>query len=316
MSHALSSDEHTAVDPAWSIDLATALGVGLDEVVQNGQIASITLCSTPLQRQAYWSFLQTQHAGERTIFEAHPRAATFLARLDGQMVGALALLPDSPLGLPLPEIFLTALARLRSEGRQLALIDPLVIPAELPPRIAGLVLRGLLRLALLAARRLDGRSDVLVRCEPHYARFFAQALLFSVESDHPATAETPAQTLLRLDLDLCPSEWLRLYGDGPWSPYGLYIRPTAQTARVIDWLRSRRQPPSINDLVATWINPRDGAIPLDHTSLASLCRLYPGLSEHLIVAQREESGTVRPERAVGTGPFPRIRTPMPWKVIP
>ena len=310
MSHALSSDEHTALDPVWSIDLATALGVGLEEVVQDGQIATITLCSTPLHRRAYWSFLETQHAGERTLFEAHPRAATLLAHLDGQTVGALALLPDSPLGLPLPEVFLPTLARLRSEGRQLALIDPLVIPAELPPRIAGLVLRGLLRLALLAARRLDGRSDVLVRCEPRYARFFAQALLFTVESDLPTTADAPAQTLLRLDLDLCPSEWLRLYGDGAWSPYGLYIRPTVQTARLIDWLR-RRPPPSIQELVATWVNPCDDSPALDRASLVRLCRLYPGLSEHLIAAHRPDAQTARPERAAGTGPFPRIRTPLP-----
>jgi hypothetical protein len=303
--------ESGALEPVRSIDLATALGVGIEEAAQDGQIATVALCSGPIHRRAYWAFLEDQGISGRTVHEAHPQAAAFIAHLDGQPVGAAALLPDSPLGLPLPDGFQPTLTRLRREGRQLALLDPLVIPAELPARGAGLVMRALLRLALLTARRLDGRSDILVRCEPRYARFFAQVLLFAVEADVPATPDgAPAQLLLRLDLDLCPGEWLRLYGDGAWAPYRLYVKPSLQAARVVEWLRRHRQAPSFNELVNTWIDPVDGTEPLDRDSLAGLCRLHPGLSEHLAV-HRSGTGTGRLARAPGTGPIPRIRTPLP-----
>lgn len=297
-------------EPLHALDLASVLGVGIEEAVIDGRLATVALCSEALRRRAYWAFLAGQDAGGRSLHEAHPQAATFLAQLEGEPVGAAALIPDSALGLPLPDGFQATVTRLRREGRMLALLDPLVIPAGLAAHAAGLVLRALLRLAILTARRLDGRSDFLVRCEPRHARFFAQALLFTVEAAIPAVDDAPAQVLLRLDLDLCPGDWLRLYGDGAWSPYGLYIRPTPQSARVLGWLRRNRQPPGFRELIASWIDPVDGTPPLDRASLAALCRLHPGLGGQL-AARGAGGGAGRPERAVGTGPIPRIRTPLP-----
>ncbi|MBN8524715.1 MAG: hypothetical protein J0M02_05195 [Planctomycetes bacterium] len=305
--------DNDALEPIRTIDLASALGAGVEEATLAGRIATIGMCTGVLQRHAYWSFLDDQGFPGRHVHEAHPQAVAFLAHLDGRPVGAAALIPDSPLGLPLPEAFQPTIARLRRDGRQMALLDPLVIPAELDARAAGLFMRALLRLAILTARRLDGRSDILVRCEPRFARFFAQVLLFTTDAEEPSAANgAPAQILLRLDLDLCPGEWLRLYGDGAWSPYGLHIRPSPQATRVIEWLRRHRQPPSFHELVTTWIDPRDGSPPLDYDSFHRLRRLYPGLAEHLAIHHADPDGA-RPARAAGTGPIPRIRTPLPWR---
>jgi hypothetical protein len=302
--------EGDATQPLRSIDLATALGVGIEDAAQDGDIATVSLCQSVGQRRAYWRFLDEQGIQARTVHEAHPRATAMMVHLDARPVGAAALLPDSALGLPLPASLQPVIARLRRDGRQMALLDPLVIPSEMPARGAGLVLRSLLRLALLAARRLDGRSDVLVRCESRYARFFAQVLLFSIEAEQPSQPDgTPAQMLLRLDLDLCAAAWMKLYGDSTWSPYSLYVKPTAQAARVCEWMRRQRQAPSLNDVVSCWIHPED-AEPADPGTIRALCRLIPGLSEHLACRQIDGTGPTSRNRC-GTGPVPRIRTPLP-----
>lgn len=269
------SSETGLADPAQPIDLATALGVGIEDAAQDGVLATVAVCSAPPHRLAYRAFLAERGLGERSVHEAHPQAVGFLVRNAGQPIGAAGLLPDSRLGLPIPEGFMPAVEGLRRAGRQLALLHPLVIPPTLSPRTAGLVLRTLFRLCVLTARRLDGRTDLLVYCEPHHARFFAQVLLFTIE------AEAPGQILLRLDLDLCPGEWLRLYGDGAWSPYTLYARPSQQATRIVEWLRRQRQPPGLGEVVSGWIAARDGTPPAGQAELRALQRLYPGLAEHL-----------------------------------
>ncbi len=301
---------HNALEPlrtprqAQRLDLATALGLGIDQVGPAGSSISLALCADLAERQDYWAFLAAQGLPGRSVLEAHPRALSLLARRGGTPIGAAALLPVGAAGPPMPEPFRQVIDRLQRAGRILAALDPVVIAPEQDPQDAGLALRAMLRLAFLAARRLDGLSDLLVRSEPRYARFFSQVLLFAVEAEAAPEGDVPAQVLLRLDLDLCPGEYLRLYGEGTWSPYALYVRPNPQSARVLAWLRARRQPPSPADLLHGWIRPVDGSPPADSEALAALRHIHP----HPFL------DTASAPRQPGTGPIPRIRTPLPFDV--
>lgn len=287
--------------PAPRLDLATALGVGLDAVGGAGARIAVEVCATLAQRRAYWAFLAGQGLPGRCPLEAHPHALSLLARCDGEPVAAAALLPLAEAQPPMPDGLAAAVAGLRRQGRLLSALDPVAVDPRCDAQEAGLALRALLRLAFLAARRLDGFSDLLVRSEPRYARFFAQVLLFAVEAEVAEEGGQPAQVLLRLDLDLCPGEWLRLYGDGPWSPYSLHVRPGPQTTRLLSWLRTQRAAPHAGDLLRGWIAPDDGAPVLDADGLALLRRLHP----HAVPA------SARAGRRPGTAAMPRIRTPLP-----
>lgn len=285
------------LDQQRTIDLATALGVGIEDAVHDGLLAAIEVCGDPRSRQAFRRFLDARGRSLRGAHAWHPDAAAFLVHLGDAAVAAAALLPDARLGLPVPPEFEPPLAGLRRQGRRLALLHPLVPPDGLPARIAGLILRALFRLALLAAKRLDGRTDILAVCPPEYARFFAQVLLFSVEAELPPGEAAPGRVLLRLDLDLCPGEWLRLYGDGAWSPYTLYARPTAQAARIVAWLDEQRRPPAPSEVAAAWFGPGDGPPQADEATRRALLRWYPGLAEHIAEPRRD-----------GTGPAARAAT--------
>lgn len=298
------STEVGGAEPDRPLDLATALGVGIEEAAEDGDIPTVAVCGSPAERAAYRAFLGGHGRMGRCASEAHPQAVAFLVRRRGQGIAAAGLLPDSRLGLPLSAGFATAVDGMRRNGRQIALLAPLVVPSGLSARISGLVLRTLFRLAVLAARRLDGRTDLLVRCEPRYARFFAQVLLFTAIAEVPADATGPGEVLLRLDLDLCPAEWLRLYGQGPWSPFSLYAEPTPQSRRVLEWLRRQRRPPEPDEIIAGWIAPAAGSAPLDTDTLRILQRLHPGLAERMagrsgpgIRVPPPEAGVLRISRA-------------------
>jgi hypothetical protein len=297
-----------SLDQPQRIDLASALGVGLEEATGFDGPITITVCNDLATRCAYWAYIASQGAPGRNIQEAHPRAAILLAMHGDTPVGAAALIPDSPLGLPMPDGFTPTITRLRKDGKLIAVLDPLLISPDLEPRQAGLVLRGMLRLALLYARRVDGLSDLLLRCEARYARFFAQVLLFTVESELPPIGGAPAQILLRLDLDLCPGEYMRLYGDTTWSPYTMYTKASPRVAPLLHWLRCRRTPPTCTDLLHGWIlSASDDAGP-DPEQFAALCRFYPALAQHPGLPRHRPPSAHR----AGTGPIPRIRTPLPW----
>lgn len=290
-----------AAPPSSRLDLATALGVGLEAVGAAGGRIALEACTSLAQRGDYWSFLAEQGLPGRCALESHPDALCLLARRDGEPVAAAALLPLGEAEPAMPAAFRAAIDGLRRQGRLLAALDPVVVAPEQDAQEAGLALRALLRLAILAARRLDGRSDLLLRSEPRYARFFTQVLLFATVAEEPARDGQPAQLLLRLDLDLCPGEWLRVYGDGPWSPYSLHIRPGAQSARLLAWLRAQRRAPTPAELLHGWIRPADGLPLPDDGELAVLRRIH----RHAVPAGT--TGVRRP----GTGALPRIRTPLP-----
>lgn len=291
------------------IDLATALGMAPEEIGLHPGATTITICNDRLWRQRYWAFLAQHGLGGRTLQEAHPRALLLLAHDGIEDLGAAALIPDSRLGLALPPQIMPTIEGLRRDGRTLALLDPLVAVSTPPNAMAGLVLRALLRVLILAARRIDGVTDLLVHCEPRYARFFCQALLFQVACTIPDTPEAKGHQLLRLDLDLCGGDYVQRYGDNLWSPYTRYIKPSIAANRLIHWLVARRTPPAPEDIVDGWLTSAQES-QVDAAGVLALQQLYPGL-EHLM---RSSPGSLQPTtvRHVGTGPIPRIRTPLPW----
>src|SRR5262245_15291207 len=63
-----------------------------------------------------------------SLYNALPKTRVFVARTrDGEVVATMTLIADSPLGLPMDEIYADELRRLRDDGRDLAEVSGLAI---------------------------------------------------------------------------------------------------------------------------------------------------------------------------------------------
>lgn len=66
-----------------------------------------------------------------SIYNAIPQTTTFVAVIDSEVIATATVIPDSPLGLPMDEIYYSELTQLRKENKKLCEVSMLASDTEL-----------------------------------------------------------------------------------------------------------------------------------------------------------------------------------------
>jgi len=143
-----------------------------------------------------------------SVFNAFPTTVTFVAVLRGEhIVATISLIPDSPIGLPMDEIYHEEAQRLRDAGRELAEVTMLA-DRRLEIR------RSLPMLLLMMKRVFDyatlilNANDLCITINPRHETYYERYLLFrhlGGLKTYPSVRNNPALAK-RLNLDTVRSE--------------------------------------------------------------------------------------------------------------
>lgn len=138
-----------------------------------------------------------------TPHDADADTLTLLAEdAHGRAAGTMTLYFDGPRGLPCDAIFRGELDALRATGRRPVEVARLAIAPE--HRQAQLLLRRLINLNFIYAKRVKGFDDFVIEVNPRHVAFYRRFLKFEQlgpERPCPRVEGAPA-VLLRLDLDV------------------------------------------------------------------------------------------------------------------
>ncbi|NPV04822.1 MAG: hypothetical protein HPY67_08830 [Syntrophaceae bacterium] len=181
----------------------------------------------------------------------HPGTTIFLAEKKGRLAGSVAVMPDSPLGLPTDRIFPEPLAELRRAGRRLCEIASLVVTEEpgvgVPPELA----MHLYRLAHLTAVRVLGCTDIVATVMARHRDFYARFLLFDEVSPETRISPKTGEPVLyaRLNLETMEARYRERYAGakGRRNLYRWFFQNADEPATV-EWLRSGRRPMTAEEL--------------------------------------------------------------------
>ena len=110
-----------------------------------------------------------------TKYDALPGTVTFLVEHDGEPVGALTALSDSPAGLAADSLYKEELDGLRNRGCRLA--EVISFGAKCESRDVR-VLAMLFNAIYLYAYRVANLTDLVMTMTPQHERFYRRALLF------------------------------------------------------------------------------------------------------------------------------------------
>jgi hypothetical protein len=116
-----------------------------------------------------------------TIFNALPTTRTFVAVKAESVVSCLTLIPDSPLGLPMDEIYRDELEGLRRSGRRIAEVSGLATDRSVCE--AGCTILLNLVKCLYAQALASGIDDICIAVNPCHKRFYETGLGFCVLGD-------------------------------------------------------------------------------------------------------------------------------------
>jgi len=113
-------------------------------------------------------------------FEALPEMATFVAQTEGEVVGVMSIVPDSPdFGLPSDHAFAAELDAFRLRGRRVCEISNLAVdPAYWRSNVFPELTR-----ACFAHALAWGCDDMFIAISPGHAQFFEDVLQFSHAGD-------------------------------------------------------------------------------------------------------------------------------------
>ena len=159
-------------------------------------------------RLVYLSFLQRDYirasASELRLsyFNALPETVTFIAELRGEIIATVTLVPDSPAGLPMDEIYRHEIQALRDQGRRLAEVTMLADRRHEMRRALPVVLLLMKRVFDYSTLVLNA-NDLCITINPRHETYYRRFLLFQQLGglkSYPSVRNNPALAE-RLDLD-------------------------------------------------------------------------------------------------------------------
>jgi N-acyl amino acid synthase FeeM len=118
-----------------------------------------------------------------------------------EIVAAVTVVPDSPLGLPADDIFGSDLRSHRERGHRVAEVLSLAVKPEM--RSGRKILGRIFCIIHLISRRIMNASHFVITVVPHHAPFYERLLLFkreSAEAHHEKTGVTCRFFVLSLEL--------------------------------------------------------------------------------------------------------------------
>lgn len=110
-----------------------------------------------------------------SIHNALPATRVFVARSKDRVVATMTLIADSPVGLPMDEIYSDELRTLRDVGRDLAEVSGLAMDPDYQPSGVAILLR-LIRMLVVYAAHVE--SDLCIAVNPHHGAFYRKAFHF------------------------------------------------------------------------------------------------------------------------------------------
>ncbi|MBI3826504.1 MAG: hypothetical protein HY294_10955 [Candidatus Rokubacteria bacterium] len=198
------------VRPAASTDeVAAALRLVHDQYVAHGYMSR-----HPTGRR-----LSLQHA--------LPSTRVFVAADARRVVGTLTLIPDSPLRLPMDEIYGVELDGLRRQARAIAEVSAFALDPAYRAAGVAIIVR-MVRLAIIAAEQA-GVDDTCVAVNPHHVDFYLEFLRFSPlgeRRDYRKVNGAPA-VALRFDVGAA-RHWIAMLSQGRTSlglPHDFFFGP-------------------------------------------------------------------------------------------
>ena len=183
----------------------------------------------------YANYVRRGYISENTarmrfsLFNIVPHAITFVALHQGEVIATVSVIPDTPIGLPMDEIYRPELDALRREGRKLAEVTMLA-DRRLSMRRSFPVVLLLMKQVFDDVTLFLKANDCCITINPHHLRFYRDFLLFEPigpERSYPSVENNPALAL-SLNLDTVkdrysrvPRLWERFYQDRtPHSTFG------------------------------------------------------------------------------------------------
>jgi len=142
-----------------------------------------------------------------TIFNAFPNTMTFVGVIHGEVIATVSLIPDTPVGLPMDEIYHDEVQALREAGRRLIEVTMLADRRLSVQRSLAMVL-ALMKLVFDYATLSLKATDLCITVNPHHDRFYHEYLLFTPLGGlraYPSVSGNPA-IARRLDLERVEEE--------------------------------------------------------------------------------------------------------------
>jgi hypothetical protein len=196
----------------------------------------VKLAETPREALAAARVVHDAYAG-RGISNAHPSGIriaphallpstqTFIAIVDGKVVGTMSLIGDSPLGLPIERIYRPEVAAMRKQGSTIAEVGALAI-------LPGFRKRGIVcllnRLMFEVARDM-GVDKLVAAVHPIVQEIYRASLLFTLfgeEKIYPGLNSQARAVGLVLDVQGAKERYRKAFGHLPRTnsnPYFLYV---------------------------------------------------------------------------------------------
>jgi hypothetical protein len=116
-------------------------------------------------------------ASPATTIPASPPALGLQPSASAALIGAVTVVPDSPLGLPADAVFPEETRRLRDTGARLAEAVSLV-QGGLSERAGMLVAAKLCEFTCLVAQRLLDATDLVITVNPRHENYYRRVMLF------------------------------------------------------------------------------------------------------------------------------------------
>jgi hypothetical protein len=166
--------------------------------------------------QYVWRGYMNPHASGRrlSLYNALPSTRVFVAKDWHRVVGTATLIEDSPLGLPIDELYEEELAPLREQGRRIAELSAFAIAHDYRPAGVGITIR-LGRLLVLYAAQVQSLDDLWITVNPRHVEFyrglFPQARRVGRVKRYQKVNGAPA-VALHLDLNLLRALILAVQG--------------------------------------------------------------------------------------------------------
>jgi hypothetical protein len=136
-----------------------------------------------------------------TVFNAFPSTLTFVGVVHANVISTVSLIPDTPIGLPMDEIYHDEVQALRDSGRRLVEVTMLADRRLSVRRSLEMVL-ALMKLVFDYATLSLKATDLCITVNPHHDKFYHEYLLFSPLGGlraYPSVSGNPA-IARRLDL--------------------------------------------------------------------------------------------------------------------
>ena len=169
----------------WAEDaVASSLDFGLAEETDDFD-GAFRLVYDQYVRRGY----MTPHPSGRrlSVYNALPSTKVFVAKAESRVVATATLIEDSPIGLPMDEIYREELRGLRARGRRQAEASALAVhPAYQRSGIA--ILLRLYRMLVLYAAKIARLHDLCFVVSPHHMAFYPAGLGFPMHQMGPPRA--------------------------------------------------------------------------------------------------------------------------------